>query len=101
MRNTDRELIERFRDIIGVGTVYGPYERHGRDGYNRQAVWDWVAREEDGLDALALMWIWLSERRRSKALAATGIDFTCFLEAAKQLNQAESASAPRSPADAA
>jgi hypothetical protein len=32
-RNTDLELIERFRDTIGVGAVYGPYTRGERDGF--------------------------------------------------------------------
>ncbi len=64
MRNTDLELLERFHAIIGVGTVYGPYSRQPQDGFRRKPVWDGVAREEDGLDALALIWSWLSARRR-------------------------------------
>ena len=67
MRNTDVELVERFQSIIGVGTVYGPYTIEARDGFRRKPVWDWVAREEDGLDALALMWGRLTERRRQSS----------------------------------
>jgi hypothetical protein len=101
MRNTDFELIERFHDIIRVGAVYGPYARQERDGFRRKPVWDWVAREEDGLDALAMMWAWLSARRRTQAHNATGIVFPCFVEAAKQLNALESAGEPDPPTAAA
>jgi hypothetical protein len=101
MRNTDFELIERFHDVLRIGSVYGPYTRDERDGYRRKPFWDWVAREEDGLDALALMWQWLSARRRDQAHAATGIHFTCFVEAARQLNQQESGSGPLQQEDAA
>jgi len=62
------ELIERFHDVVRVGSVYGPYTREERDGYRRKPFWDWVAREEDGLDALAMMWSWLSARRASKLM---------------------------------
>jgi len=98
MRNTDPELIERFHDIVRVGTVYGPYTRSERDGYARKPVWDWVAREEDGLDALAIMWTWLSARRRRQAREVTGIDFTCFEQAATQLRAQELLPLPPRPA---
>jgi hypothetical protein len=100
MRNTDLELIERFHDIIGVGAVYGPYTRRERDGVGRKPVWDWVAREEDGLDALAMMWSWLSARRREQAYVATGVVFTCFFEAARQL-RAQVAGSPAPPTEGA
>ena len=61
------------------------------DGFRRKPVWDWVAREEHGLDPLALIWGWLTARRRQQAHAATGIVSTCFLEVAKQLNAPEPA----------
>jgi hypothetical protein len=91
LRNTDLELVERFHAIIGIGTVYGPYSRQPQDGLRRKPVWDWVAREEDALDALALMWSWLSARRRDQAHAATGIVSTCFVDVARQLSAQEAA----------
>ena len=91
LRNTDLELVERFHTIIRVGTVYGPYSRQPQDGSRRKPVWDWVAREEDGLDALALMWSWLSARRLEQAHAATGIVSTCFFDVARQLSAQEAA----------
>ena len=98
LRNTDLELVERFHRIIGVGVVYGPYSRNAlADGFRRKPVWDWVAREDDGLDALALMWRWLSARRREQAHTTTGIVFTCFLEAARQLNAQAAGEAPAQP----
>ena len=89
MRNTDLELIERYHDIVRVGTVYGPYERTERDGYRRKPTWDWVAREEDGLDALAMMWSWLSARRRAQAETVSGVISRVFEEAARQLSAQE------------
>jgi hypothetical protein len=94
LRNTDFELVERFRDAVRIGGLYGPYARSERDGHRRKPFWDWIAREEDGFDALALMWSWLSERRKKQAHDVTGIDFTCFVEAARQLRASEAASAP-------
>src|SRR5439155_19636104 len=31
--NTDHEVLQRFAEVMQVGTVYGPYERRERDGY--------------------------------------------------------------------
>ncbi len=97
IRNTDLELIERFHDIVRVGTVYGPYTRTDGDGHARKPVWDWVAREEDGLDALTIMWTWLSVRRREQARDVTGIVFTCFEQAAIQLRAQELLPLPPRP----
>jgi hypothetical protein len=95
MRNTDPELVQRFHALLRVGAVYCPYR------YRRKPVWDWVAREEDGLDALAMMWCWLSARRREQAQTVTGIVSTCFLEAARQLTAQDFAAPPPRPASAA
>jgi hypothetical protein len=99
--NTDQEVIRRFADVFPFGTLYGPYERHERDGYHRKPVWVWIARAEYGLDALAMMWPWLGSRRRGRAQELTGIDFTCFVRAARELLAQERASQPPPPPAAA
>jgi hypothetical protein len=73
--NTDRVTLERFRDVVDAGTVYGPYERHERDGFRRQPVVVWVASEEAAPDVLALLGRWLSARRLDRAYELTGIHF--------------------------
>jgi hypothetical protein len=73
--NTDDSVLERFRDIVDAGTVYGPYERHERDGFDRKPVFVWVAAEESALDVLALFGPWLSARRLERAYELTGICF--------------------------
>lgn len=83
--NTDAELIHRLADALGRGTIYGPYQRDEHDGWRRKPVWVWIARKEDGLDCLALMWPWLSRRRRLRANELTGIPFHVFSRIAREL----------------
>jgi hypothetical protein len=83
--NTDEEVIRRFGEILPLGTLYGPYKRQERDGFRRKPLWVWIAAQENGLDALALMWSWLSERRRRRAGELTGIPFHVFSRTAKTL----------------
>ena len=73
--NTDGLTLERFRDVVDAGTVYGPYERRERDGFRRKPVYAWVASEEAALDVLALIGRWLSIRRLDRAYELTGIRF--------------------------
>jgi hypothetical protein len=73
--NTDDSVLERFRDAVDAGTIYGPYERHERDGFDRKPVFVWVAAEDAALDVLALLGRWLSSRRLERAYELTGIRF--------------------------
>ena len=73
--NTDEEVLQRFRDVVDSGTVYGPYTRQDRDGFKRKPTFAWVATEEAALDVLALLGPWLGSRRLARAYDLTGIRF--------------------------
>jgi len=100
--NTDEAVVRRLAEIVPFGTIYGPYDRQERDGFRRKPLWVWIASRESGLDALALMWPWLSSRRRKRALELTSIRFHVFLRVARELRALPSASRlPPPPAAAA
>jgi hypothetical protein len=100
--NTDEAIVRRLAEIVPFGTIYGPYDRRERDGFRRRPIWVWIATCENGLDALALMWPWLSDRRRRQALDVTGISFHVFSRAATTLRELPYASRlPPPPAAAA
>jgi hypothetical protein len=70
LKNTDLWVVERFAEIVDVGTVYGPYRADGsKDAhlYRRKPFWVWVGYQEDGEVVIAALWPWLSERRRERA----------------------------------
>jgi hypothetical protein len=74
--NTDEEVVQRFAEVIGFGTVYGPYSRqYESDGWKRRPRWVWVGLNEDAYEALALMGRWLSARRLARAFDLTGLRF--------------------------
>ena len=73
--NTDGSVLERFRDIVDAGTVYGPYDPYERDGFRRKPVFVWLADGDAALDVLALFGRWLSARRLDRAYELTGIRF--------------------------
>jgi hypothetical protein len=99
--NTDEAIVRRLADIVPFGTIYGPYNRQERDGFRRKPIWVWIAARENGLDALALMWPWLSDRRRKRALELTGISFHVFCQVARTLRALRSASRLPPPPGAA
>lgn len=60
----DPEVLHRFRAIVGVGKVYGPYSHPSGDRYVFQVV---------GKNAIAVLdkiWPWLSGPKRCQAQAA-------------------------------
>ena len=73
--NTDEAMLERFREIVDAGTIYGPYTRNDKDGFKRKPVFAWVATEEAALDVLDLLGKWLSSRRHDRAYEITGLRF--------------------------
>ncbi len=65
MVSTDRDVIDRFRAVFGVGSIR---PRLGRDPRHKQQ-WQWrVDRWEDLEPTLRLMLPFFGERRRTKAL---------------------------------
>jgi hypothetical protein len=69
LKNTDRDMVARFAQIVYRGVVYGPYTSADRDGYRRKPYWMWVALGDAGHDVVDLLAPWLSRRRLEQALA--------------------------------
>ena len=71
---TDRDVMQRFVDVIGLGRLLGPYE-HSRGGGRYLPHWKWQISGFEEVQALfAMLWPWLGKRRRTRAvevLAAT------------------------------
>jgi hypothetical protein len=57
----NREPLERFRKLFGVGRIYGPY------GGPKQVSHFHCSSFEHAQAILAAMWPWLSTRRREQA----------------------------------
>jgi len=65
----DPELLERIRDTLDFGKVYGPYRAGGsfttRNGFKPK--WLWMVQGFERVQAFAAMvWPWLSTRRRDQ-----------------------------------
>lgn len=62
---TDRDILERFREAVGCGTVYGPYDR----GSNRKPMFQWNAGSKSASDqTLRLLFPFFGPRRQAAAL---------------------------------
>lgn len=61
--NTDLGSLERFRDAVGLGKIYGPYRYRN----STKPLYQYWACDFEGRQALAAMlWHWLSDRRRAQ-----------------------------------
>lgn len=67
--HTDLELLERFATTIGIGHVYGPYAPHGTSGGKRPHYVFSISGFEGMQAILAMLWPWLSSRRRLTAIS--------------------------------
>ena len=68
LHSTDKDVVVRFANAVGVGSVQGPYRYPTKDVPNRKPSWYWaVASHEPAQAALAMFWPWLGLRRRAKA----------------------------------
>jgi hypothetical protein len=63
----DLEVLERFLEIFGVGTIYGPYTRGHQDGCKRKPTWIWVCDGPMVSVLFRTLAPWLSTRRRARA----------------------------------
>ncbi len=62
---TDKDMVERFADIVQVGTVYGPYQYRT----NHKPFWTWMCQDALGVVAVIDSFMpWFGERRRAKAV---------------------------------
>ncbi|MGH9891326.1 MAG: hypothetical protein ACREA0_04965 [bacterium] len=69
LANTDLELVERVHSTIGTGHVYGPYTSAGRS-YRKKPQYVFTTSGFEEMQAiLAMLWPWLSSRRRLTAMA--------------------------------
>jgi hypothetical protein len=65
---TDEDTVRRFQAAVGVGTVYGPYQRPGK-----KPEWRWQTTTFEKAQAvIALLWFGLGARRRAHAASALG-----------------------------
>ena len=62
----DEGTVKRFHEVIGCGQFYGPWQNKGK-GQNGAPYWRWSATSYENVQAaLAMMWPWLSPRRRAR-----------------------------------
>ena len=67
---TDRFVLDRFRDAVGIGRVTGPYLNTKRRPNEAPVFYFQVARFESVQAVVALLWTWLSPVKREQAQAA-------------------------------
>lgn len=61
------DVLERFRQVTGIGKVYGPYDA----GPDRASVYRWKAHRRDQIEQmLAFLWAQLGKVKRDQAEAA-------------------------------
>ena len=62
---TDEDVVRRFAQIVRVGGIRG--KRVIRPQHKPQ--WEWTVQNHEGVQALiAVLWPWLGQRRRSRAV---------------------------------
>ena len=67
LNQTDPETLERFRDAVGIGSVYGPYNQK-KDKWS--PFWRYTIHNKDVDAVLTLLWPFLGTVKREQALAA-------------------------------
>lgn len=75
MGQSDRDVLDRFRSIVGVGEVRGPYTNKGSsmvDGYVRKSMFHYQASSFEDVQWIAiLLWRWMSKQKKEKFKTAT------------------------------
>lgn len=66
INQNDPEVLLRFQDAVGMGTVTGPYERTGGNAYWTYAVSGWVKVQA----VTAMLWPWLGTLKQEQATRA-------------------------------
>lgn len=75
---TDRELLDRFQSIVGLGKVYGPYQTQASDRYPRKPHYFFKAHGLERVQALlAMLWIWLGTAKKGQAIERLDWTTTC------------------------
>jgi hypothetical protein len=78
LANTELELVERVHRTLGTGHIYGPYTKGGRTP-RKKPQWVYTTSGFEEMQAiLAILWPWLSSRRRLTAMALLENHLTFF-----------------------
>jgi len=65
---TDEDIVRRFHEIVGCGSVTR-FNSPAHEKRGNKPVWVWTAgRTEDVARVAGMLWPWLGERRRAKAV---------------------------------
>jgi hypothetical protein len=68
IKMTDREPLEAFQEAVGFGPLTGPFERNYSHSSGWKPIFVWRVGSREQVQALiALLWPWLSPRRRQRA----------------------------------
>ena len=69
LNNTDKDVIERFVDIVNYGNVNGPYKSGGRKHKpTYKPHWAWVVGKKSEVKRILEMFLpYLGKRRRQRA----------------------------------
>lgn len=59
------EVLERFRDAVGIGNVNGPYLY----AYRKKAMYDWRVFGTKSTIVLRKLWPYLSSQKKEQAIA--------------------------------
>lgn len=65
---TDEDSVRSFHEIVGVGSIFGPYTdyRTVKDGAPRKPQWRWYATGSKAEAVARLLWPYLGIRRRGR-----------------------------------
>ncbi len=75
----DTEVLDRFRNSVGVGKVYGPYFK----GHTRKPVYEYYAHGPDAGEVYRLIGSYVSsikEKQMLETMAKRGITYEKVLE---------------------
>src|SRR3990167_3038496 len=63
---TDEHPVRRFHEVVGVGSVTGPYPNSKP---NHKPIYRWKIGSFEGVQAvISCLWFWLGARRKAKAI---------------------------------
>jgi hypothetical protein len=66
----DVRVLERFRDAVGMGTIYGPYDYKYPGRMSKKPQWNYRAFRREHVQAIAAMlWFQLGPVKREQALS--------------------------------
>ena len=65
LASTDEDVVRQFHEIVGLGSVGGPYGPY--KGKTKKPHWQWHAATQKADQALTVLLPYLGERRQAKA----------------------------------